>query len=135
MTENNSDTKQILDAIKNMMSNNLVETKEDLPKDIIELTSPIKEKIINLEKKDSVLELTELVSINDDPPVNQQDNHLHNDNESIISEDHIREIVKKNIESYPVDKLELIINEELTKAIKNKIINAKIIIASKDEKK
>ena len=135
MTENNSDTKQILDAIKNMMSNNLVETKEDLPKDIIELTSPIKEKTINLEKKDSVLELTELVSINDDPPVNQQDNHLHNDNESIISEDHIREIVKKNIESYPVDKLELIINEELTKAIKNKIINAKIIIASKDEKK
>ncbi len=135
MTENNSDTKQILDAIKNMMSNNLVETKEELPKDIIELTSPIKEETINLEKKDSVLELTELVSINDDPPVNQQDNHLYNDNESIISEDHIREIVKKNIESYPVDKLELIINEELTKAIKNKIINAKIIIASKDEKK
>ena len=46
MTENNSDTKQILDAIKNMMSNNLVETKEELPKDIIELTSPIKEETI-----------------------------------------------------------------------------------------
>ena len=135
MTENNSDTKQILDAIKNMMSNNLVDIKEDLPKDIIELTSPIKEETLNSEKKDSVLELTELVSVTDDPPVNQQDNDLHNYNESIISDDHIREIVKKNIESYPVSKLELIINEELTKAIKNKIINAKVIISTKDEKK
>ena len=98
-------------------------------------TPPLDQNHREIERRVQTKELTELVSINDDPSVNQQDNHLYNDNESIISEDHIREIVKKNIESYPVDKLELIINEELTKAIKNKIINAKIIIASKDEKK
>ena len=43
MNKNSPNTEEILDAIKNMMSEKSVHQDEGLPKDIIELTNPIDE--------------------------------------------------------------------------------------------
>ena len=43
MNKNSPNTEEILDAIKNMMSEKSVHHDEGLPKDVIELTNPIDE--------------------------------------------------------------------------------------------
>ena len=43
MNKNSPNTEEILDAIKNMMSEKSVRQDEGLPKDVIELTNPIDE--------------------------------------------------------------------------------------------
>ena len=60
MNQSNKDTDDILDAIKSMMSSDQLNSEQNLPKDIIELTKPIDEKEIH-ESETSILELTELV--------------------------------------------------------------------------
>ena len=45
MNQSNKDTDDILNAIKTMMSNDQLNSEQRLPKDIIELTKPIDEKI------------------------------------------------------------------------------------------
>ena len=45
MNQSNNDTDDILNAIKTMMSNDQLNSEQRLPKDIIELTKPIDEKI------------------------------------------------------------------------------------------
>ncbi|MFL2900843.1 MAG: hypothetical protein ACJZ62_04005, partial [Candidatus Pelagibacterales bacterium] len=62
MNQSNKDTDDILDAIKLMMSNNQLNSEQRLPKDVIELTEPIDEKIH--ESESSILELTELIDDN-----------------------------------------------------------------------
>ena len=49
MNKNSPNTEEILDAIKNMMSEKSVHQDEGLPKDVIELTNPIDEEV----KKDA----------------------------------------------------------------------------------
>ena len=44
MNKKNPNTDEILDAIRNMMSENSLQQEQELPKDIIELTNPIDEK-------------------------------------------------------------------------------------------
>ena len=60
MNKKNLDTNEILDAIKNMMSENSISSHQDLPKDVIDLTNPLNRD--KLDENEEVLELTELVS-------------------------------------------------------------------------
>lgn len=135
MSQKKADTDQILDAIKNMMSDSAT-VNQELPKDVVELTAPINEEVSQSSANTDVLELTELVS--DFKEVNKevagaQGSDIISPN--IIEDDQIRSIVRKSIESIPASKLDQIINEELTNVIQDRINNSKIVIASKNNDK
>ena len=128
MNQSNKDTDDILDAIKSMMSDDQLNSEQNLPKDIIELTKPIDEKEVN-ESNTGILELTELAV--DDVP-----------NETItsevkdiqISEDQIRNVVRNAIEALPKETIDNIINEELKRVVLERLSSAKISISSQDNK-
>ena len=135
MSQKKADTDQILDAIKNMMSDSATANQE-LPKDVVELTAPINEEVSQSSANTDVLELTELVS--DSKEVNKAEAGAQGSDiisPSIIEDDQIRSIVRKSIESIPASKLDQIINEELTNVIQDRINNSKIVIASKNNDK
>ena len=135
MSQKKADTDQILDAIKNMMSDSAT-VDQELPKDVVELTAPINEEVSQSSANTDVLELTELVSdsskeIKEDAGAQRSEIISPN----IIEDDQIRSIVRKSIESIPASKLDQIINEELTNVIQDRINNSKIVIASKNNDK
>ena len=135
MSQKKADTDQILDAIKNMMSDSAT-VNQELPKDVVELTAPINEEVSQSSANTDVLELTELVS--DSKEVNKEEAGLQESDiisPNIIEDDQIRSIVRKSIESIPASKLDQIINEELTNVIQDRINNSKIVIASKNNDK
>ena len=135
MSQKKADTDQILDAIKNMMSDSAT-VNQELPKDVVELTAPINEEVSQSSANTDVLELTELVS--DSKEVNKAEAGAQESeiiSPSIIEDDQIRSIVRKSIESIPASKLDQIINEELTNVIQDRINNSKIVIASKNNDK
>ena len=135
MSQKKADTDQILDAIKNMMSDSAT-VNQELPKDVVELTAPIKEEVSQSSANTDVLELTELVS--DSKEVNKEEAGAQESDiisPNIIEDDQIRSIVRKSIESIPASKLDQIINEELTNVIQDRINNSKIVIASKNNDK
>ena len=135
MSQKKADTDQILDAIKNMMSDSAT-VDQELPKDVVELTAPIKEEVSQSSANTDVLELTELVSDSSDEikeEAGAQRSEIISPN--IIEDDQIRSIVRKSIESIPASKLDQIINEELTNVIQDRINNSKIVIASKNNDK
>ena len=128
MNQSNKDTDDILDAIKSMMSSDQLNSEQNLPKDIIELTKPIDEKEIN-ESETSILELTELV-VDDtsDEKVASEAKDLK------ISKDQIRNVVRNTIESLPEETIDNIINEELKRVVLDRLSSAKISISSQDNK-
>ena len=135
MSQKKADTDQILDAIKNMMSESAT-VDQELPKDVVELTAPINEEVSQSSANTDVLELTELVSDSSDEikeEAGAQRSEIISPN--IIEDDQIRSIVRKSIESIPASKLDQIINEELTNVIQDRINNSKIVIASKNNDK
>ena len=135
MSQKKADTDQILDAIKNMMSDSAT-VNQELPKDVVELTAPINEEVSQSSANTDVLELTELVS--DFKEVNKEVAGVQGSeiiSPNIIEDDQIRSIVRKSIESIPASKLDQIINEELTNVIQDRINNSKIVIASKNNDK
>ena len=125
MNQSNKDTDDILDAIKSMMSNDQLNSEQNLPKDIIELTKPIDEKIH--ESEPSILELTELVV--DEVPGKKGELGAK---EIQISEDQIRNVVRNTIKSLPEEAIDNIINEELKRVILDRLSSAKISISSQD---
>jgi hypothetical protein len=127
MNQSNKDTDDILDAIKSMMSNDKLDSEQQLPKDIIELTKPINEKIH--ESETSILELTELVV--DEVPDKKDTLEAK---EMQISEDQIRNVARNTIESLPEEIIDNIINEELKRVILDRLSSAKISISSQDNK-
>ena len=128
MNQSNKDTDDILDAIKSMMSSDQLNSEQNLPKDIIELTKPIDEKEIH-ESETSILELTELVADEaSDENVTSEAKDLK------ISEDQIRNVVRNTIESLPEETIDNIINEELKKVVLDRLSSAKISISSQDNK-
>ena len=132
MSQKKADTDQILDAIKNMMSDSAT-VDQELPKDVVELTAPINEEVSQSSANTDVLELTELVSDSSEEikeEAGAQRSEIISPN--IIEDDQIRSIVRKSIESIPASKLDQIINEELTNVIQDRINNSKIVIASKN---
>ena len=128
MNQSNKDTDDILDAIKSMMSSDQLNSEQNLPKDIIELTKPIDEKEIH-ESETSILELTELVFDEEsDKKVTAEAKDLK------ISEDQIRNVVRNTIESLPEEAINNIINEELKRVVLDRLSSAKISISSQDKK-
>ena len=135
MSQKKADTDQILDAIKNMMSESAT-VDQELPKDVVELTAPINEEVSQSSANTDVLELTELVSDSSEEikeEAGTQRSQIISPN--IIEDDQIRSIVRESIESIPASKLDQIINEELTNVIQDRINNSNIVIASKNNDK
>ena len=128
MNQSNKDTDDILDAIKSMMSSDQLNSEQNLPKDIIELTKPIDEKEIH-ESETSILELTELVADEtSDEKVASEAKDLK------ISKDQIRNVVRNTIELLPEETIDNIINEELKRVVLERLSSAKISISSQDKK-
>ena len=127
MNQSNKDTDDILEAIKSMMSNDQLNSEQRLPKDIIELTKPIDEKIH--ESESSILELTDLVV--DEASDKKATLEVK---EIQISEDQIRNVVRNTIKSLPEETIGDIINEELKRVILDRLSSAKISISSQDNK-
>ena len=127
MNQSNKDTNDILDAIKSMMSDDQLKSEPSLPKDIIELTKPIDEKI--QEDESSILELTELV-VDEEP----NKKATLKTKEMQISEDQIRNMVRNTIESLHEETIDNIINEELKRVVLDRLSSVKISISSQDNK-
>ena len=134
MNKNSPNTEEILDAIKNMMSEKSVNHDEKLPKDVIELTNPIDEVAKREDEKIDILELSN--PINDDKIKNIEDEKAELDKniEDTVNEEQIKQAVRDAVASLPQSKLDKIINEELTKIIQERLNSSKIIISTENKK-
>ena len=133
MSKNSPNTEEILDAIKNMMSEKSVYHDERLPKDVIELTNPIDEEVNREDDKIGILELSN--PINDEKMKNiEEDKAELKSISDTINEEQIRQAVRDAVASFPNSKLEQIINEELTKVIQERLNSSKIIISTENKK-
>ena len=134
MNKNSPNTEEILDAIKNMMSEKSVHHDEGLPKDVIELTNPIDEEVRKEDEKIDILELSN--PINDKRIKNIEDEKAELDKriEDTVNEDQIKQAVRDAVASFPNSKLDQIINEELTKVIQERLNSSKIIISTENKK-
>ena len=134
MNKNSPNTEEILDAIKNMMSEKSVRQDDGLPKDVIELTNPIDEDVKKEDEKIDILELSN--PIND-----KQVNNIEEDRDKLdisiadtVNEEQIKRAVRDAVASLPQSKLDQIINEELTKIIQERLNSSKIIISTENKK-
>ncbi len=133
MNNKETNTEDILDAIKNMMSENGTSKNQDLPQDIIELTHPIDQKVVSDKESIEVLELSNPISDENQQKPSSKDIGTPNIETIKLNEDQIREAVKSTLESMPSDILDKIINEELTKIIKEKLVSSKITISPENK--
>ena len=134
MNKNSPNTEEILDAIKNMMSEKSVHHDEGLPKDVIELTNPIDEVAKREDEKIDILELSN--PINDNKINNIEDDKAELDKtiEDTVNEKQIKQAVRDAVALLPQSKLDQIINEELTKIIQERLNSSKIIISTENKK-
>ena len=134
MTDKNKDTEQILDAIKDMMSENTRSKDPDLPKDLLDLTNPVESEDDTKNEGLDILELTNPISEN----VNNLDKKSISRNQAnstnLINEDQIKKAVRSAFDLLPQTKLDELINEELTKIIREKLSSSKIIISTENTK-
>ena len=114
-----NNTKDILDAIRDMMGEKESESKSELPKDVLELTKPINE---NEKIKDiDVLELKN--------PINHDYNEVSTDSKIRnipLDDQKIRELVREQVQLIPSEKIDQIIREELERVISEKLTSAEI---------
>ena len=134
MNKNSPNTEEILDAIKNMMSEKSVRQDEGLPKDVIELTNPIDEEVEKEGEKIDILELSN--PINDKKITNIEEDRAKLDISiaDTVNEEQIKRAVRDAVASLPQSKLDKIINEELTKIIQERLNSSKIIISTENKK-
>ena len=134
MNKNSPNTEEILDAIKNMMSEKSVRQDEGLPKDIIELTNPNDEVAKREDEKVDILELSN--PINDKKITNIEEDRAKLDISiaDTVNEEQIKRAVRDAVASLPQSKLDQIINEELTKIIQERLNSSKIIISTENKK-
>ena len=134
MNKNSPNTEEILDAIKNMMSEKSVHQDEGLPKDVIELTNPIDEEVKKEDEKIDILELSD--PINDKKIKNFEEDRSKLDISiaDTVNEEKIKRAVRDAVASLPQSKLDQIINEELTKIIQERLNSSKIIISTENKK-
>ena len=134
MNKNSPNTEEILDAIKNMMSEKSVYQDEGLPKDVIELTKPIDENAKRDDEKIDILELSD--PINDKKIKNFEEDRakLNISTADTVNEGQIKKAVRDAVASLPQSKLDQIINEELTKIIQERLNSSKIIISTENKK-
>jgi len=131
MTNKPQDTENILSAIKDMMGENSAVDDEPLPKDVLELTESI-QKNANFDKKENgdVLELTQLISENES--VTQLDKKTKENIRKNIDDAQLREMIRDGINNQVSSKIDLIIEQEIEKIIKDKLQKTEIIIKSED---
>ena len=134
MNKNSPNTEEILDAIKNMMSEKSAHHDEGLPKDVIELTNPVDEDTKREDEKIDILELSN--PINDKKIENIEEDKAKLDISIVdaVNEEQIKQAVRDVIASLPQSKLDQIINEELTKIIQERLNSSKIIISTENKK-
>ena len=134
MSKNNPNTEEILDAIKNMMSESTPEYDQALPKDVIELTNPVNEKKEIENDKIGILELSNPIGDEKNEIFEEDDPNQDEKNEFLINDKQIKRAVRKAINALPRKQLDEIINAELTKIIQERINSSKIIISTENKK-
>ena len=134
MNKKSPNTEEILDAIKNMMSEKSAYHDEGLPKDVIDLTNPIDEDTKSEDEKIDILELSN--PINDKKITNIEEDRAKLDISiaDTVNEEQIKRAVRDAVASLPQSKLDQIINEELTKIIQERLNSSKIIISTENKK-
>ena len=134
MNKNSPNTEEILDAIKNMMSEKSVRQDEGLPKDVIELTNPIDEVVKKEDEKIDILELSNPINDNKIKNIEKDRAKLDVSIADTVNEEQIKRAVRDAVASLPQSKLDQIINEELTKIIQERLNSSKIIISTENKK-
>ena len=134
MNKNSPNTEEILDAIKNMMSEKSVRQDEGLPKDVIELTNPIDENAKRDDEKIDILELSNPINDNNINNIEEHKAELDTSITETVNEEQIKKAVRDAVASLPQSKLDQIINEELTKIIQERLNSSKIIISTENKK-
>ena len=134
MNKNSPNTEEILDAIRNMMSEKSAHHDEGLPKDVIELTNPIDEESKREDDKIGILELSN--PINDKKIKDNEEDRaeLGTSIANQVNEKQIKKAVRDAVASLPQLKLDQMINEELTKIIQERLNSSKIIIGTDNKK-
>ena len=133
MNKNNPNTEEILDAIKNMMSERSSHHDEGLPRDVIELTNPIDEVVKKEDEKIDILELSNPIDDKKIKNIEGDKAELDQIIEDAVNEDQIKKVVRDALASLPQSKLDQIINEELTKIIQERLNSSKIIISTENK--
>ena len=133
MNKNRPNTEEILDAIKNMMSEKSVRQDEGLPKDVIELTNPIDEEVKE-DEKIGILELSNPINDKKIKNIEEDGAKLDTSIADTVNEEQIKRAVRDAVASLPQSKLDQIINEELTKIIQERLNSSKIIISTENKK-
>ena len=134
MNKNSPNTEEILDAIKNMMSEKSVRQDEGLPKDVIELTNPIDEEVNKEDEKIDILELSNPINDKKIKNIDEDRAKLDISIADTVNEEQIKRAVRDAVASLPQSKLDQIINEELTKIIQERLNSSKIIISTENKK-
>ena len=134
MNKNSPNTEEILDAIKNMMSEKSVRQDEGLPKDVIELTNPIDEEAKKEDEKIDILELSNPINDKKLKNIDEDRAKLDISIADTVNEEQIKRAVRDAVASLPQSKLDQIINEELTKIIQERLNSSKIIISTENKK-
>jgi len=134
MNKNSPNTEEILDAIKNMMSEKSVRQDEGLPKDVIELTNPIDEEVKKEDEKIDILELSNPINDKKIQNIEEDRAKLEISIADTVNEEQIKRAVRDAVASLPQSKLDQIINEELTKIIQERLNSSKIIISTENKK-
>ena len=134
MNKNSPNTEEILDAIKNMMSEKSVRQDEGLPKDVIELTNPIDEDAKRDDEKIDILELSNPINDKKIKNIDEDRAKLDISIADTVNEEQIKRAVRDAVASLPQSKLDQIINEELTKIIQERLNSSKIIISTENKK-
>ena len=134
MNKNSPNTEEILDAIKNMMSEKSVHQDEELPKDVIELTNPIDEEVKKEDEKIDILELSNPINDKKIKNIEEDRGKLDISIADTVNEEQIKRAVRDAVASLPQSKLDQIINEELTKIIQERLNSSKIIISTENKK-
>ena len=134
MNKNNPNTEEILNAIKNMMSEKSSHHDEGLPRDVIELTNPIDEAAKREDDKIDILELSNPIDDKKIKNIEGDKAELDQIIEDTVNEEQIKQAVRDAVASLPQSKLDQIINEELTKIIQERLNSSKIIISTENKK-
>ena len=134
MNKKSPNTEEILDAIKNMMSEKSVRQDEGLPKDVIELTNPIDEEVKKEDEKIDILELSNPINDKKIKNIDEDRAKLDISIADTVNEEQIKRAVRDAVASLPQSKLDQIINEELTKIIQERLNSSKIIISTENKK-
>ena len=134
MNKNSPNTEEILDAIKNMMSEKSAHYNEKLPKDVIELTNPIDQETKREDEEIGILELSNPINDKKIKVTEEDQVELGISISDTVNEEQIKQAVREAIASLPQSKLDQIINEELTKIIQERLNSSKIIISTENKK-